>query len=514
MVSKGSPGENLPSSPKYTKLLGDPVIQAWYDNHNTPLTANEHLRRLGRFCGKFGVSPQDIVSIGIPPSGSPEKALDWLIQKKSVLEKEAMSGNYISNHIKAIKSWLQHNHVILPREPRIHIKGRGRNRKYSGETPPSPKELQDLFEVADPRQKVTIALIALTGVRPRTIGNFDGSDGLRISDFPELHIDSQQRKVTFERIDEIGRKVVAIPTLMTVREEINKGESHGYLSFLNEQGCHFLKLYLENRMTPKEHVAYDENGKPIHGADGKPLKEWRAENITNNSPIVAHNHPINLTYRAVPDAEFGVIKYYEETFVPAQNISDAIIAPVIEQVGIKQKDGRLNRPYVLRGYFDHQMMDAEADKNIGVIFSWRKFWMGHTGEIEAVYTTDKALPQRTIEQMREAYRQASDLYLTPPRRIPIDKQEMKIEFRRESLAMRGMPDEEIEKLDLGKLTAQELQQIGDDWESTHKTTARKVPRDKVVSVSVKNPLQILKTRLAEGEISLKEFERLRVAVET
>ena len=504
----------MPSSPKYTKLLTDPVIQAWYDNHNTTLTANEHLRRLGRFCEKFGVSPQAMVAIGLAPSGSPEKALDWLIQKKSILEKEAMTGNYIANHIKAIKSWLQHNHVILPTEPKIHIKGRGKNRKYAGETPPSPKELQDLFEVADFRQKVTIALIAFTGVRPRSIGNFNGTNGLRISDFPEMHIDCQERKVTFERTDEIGRKVVAIPTLVTVREEINKGESHGYLSFLNEQGCHFLKLYLEDRMTPKAHIAYDKDGKPIHGTDGKPLKEWRAENITNDSPIVAHNHPINLTYQAVPDPEFGVIKYYTETFVPAQNISDAIIAPVIEQVGIKQKDGRLNRPYVLRAYFDHQMMNAEADKNIGVIFSWRKFWMGHTGEIEAVYTTDKALPQRTIEQMREAYRQASDLYLNPPRRTPIDKEEMKMEFRRESLAMRGMPEEEIDKLDLRKLTAQELQQIGDDWERTHKTAPGKVRHEKVPSISGKNPLQILKTRLAEGDISLKEFEQLRVAIAT
>lgn len=105
-----------------------------------------------------------------------------------------MSGNYISNHIKAIKSWLQHNHVILPKEPKIHIKGRGKNRKYAGESPPSHKELQDLFEVSDFRQKVAIALIAFAGVRHRSIGNFNGTDGLRISDFPELHIDSQQRK--------------------------------------------------------------------------------------------------------------------------------------------------------------------------------------------------------------------------------------------------------------------------------------------------------------------------------
>jgi len=54
----------------------------------------------------------------------------------------------------------------------------------------------------------------------------------------------------------------------------------------------------------------------------------------------------------------------------------------------------------MRVYFASAMDIAESK---GLIFhSWRAFFMGHKGDIEARYSTNKRLPPDVIEQMREA----------------------------------------------------------------------------------------------------------------
>jgi len=55
--------------------------------------------------------------------------------------------------------------------------------------------------------------------------------------------------------------------------------------------------------------------------------------------------------------------------------------------------------YVLRSYFDTQLMLAES-KGL-VLRDYRTFWMGHKGDIENRYTTNKQrLPEEVIEDMR------------------------------------------------------------------------------------------------------------------
>ncbi|NIM44298.1 MAG: site-specific integrase, partial [Nitrososphaeria archaeon] len=69
------------------------------------------------------------------------------------------------------------------------------------------------------------------------------------------------------------------------------------------------------------------------------------------------------------------------------------------------------RPYVLRSYFDTQLMLAES-KGL-VLRDYRQFWMGHKGDIENRYTTNKQrLPEEVVEDMREAYRRSQDYLQT------------------------------------------------------------------------------------------------------
>ena len=63
------------------------------------------------------------------------------------------------------------------------------------------------------------------------------------------------------------------------------------------------------------------------------------------------------------------------------------------------------RPYILRAFFATGMDRAEYNGLIS--HSWRQFLMGHKGDIEAVYSTNKRLLPEQIEEMRSAYQRAS-----------------------------------------------------------------------------------------------------------
>ncbi len=62
------------------------------------------------------------------------------------------------------------------------------------------------------------------------------------------------------------------------------------------------------------------------------------------------------------------------------------------------------RPYVLRAYFSTALDIAESKGLIS--HPWRQFIMGHKGDIEARYSTNKRLPPDMIEEIRESYKNA------------------------------------------------------------------------------------------------------------
>ncbi|MGD1055308.1 MAG: hypothetical protein ABR867_04405, partial [Nitrososphaerales archaeon] len=63
------------------------------------------------------------------------------------------------------------------------------------------------------------------------------------------------------------------------------------------------------------------------------------------------------------------------------------------------------RPYALRAYFDTQLLQAEARGLLPE--SFRVFWMGHHGKIDATYTTSKRrLPDALVQEMRDAFLRA------------------------------------------------------------------------------------------------------------
>ncbi|MGH9909593.1 MAG: hypothetical protein ACRD32_03045, partial [Nitrososphaerales archaeon] len=85
------------------------------------------------------------------------------------------------------------------------------------------------------------------------------------------------------------------------------------------------------------------------------------------------------------------------------------------------------RPYVLRAFFDTELLIAESRGKIAHDF--RIFFMGHKGSIEAKYTTNKGiLPESLVNEMREAFKRSEeflDLELKEEDPVLKQKEELK-----------------------------------------------------------------------------------------
>ncbi|MEM0133948.1 MAG: hypothetical protein QXU18_01795 [Thermoplasmatales archaeon] len=100
---------------------------------------------------------------------------------------------------------------------------------------PEKAELSKILRTGSMRARLAISLLAFSGLRPKTLGNAEGKDGLKILDFREMKI--QNGEVVLEKI----------PTMVSVRYTLSKAKNT-YFSFLSQEGATYLKEYLESRI--------------------------------------------------------------------------------------------------------------------------------------------------------------------------------------------------------------------------------------------------------------------------
>ncbi len=275
---------------------------------------------------------------------------------------------------------------------RIRVRGAQDTPTLREERVPTPDELKRILLSGDKKTRTACVLVAHAGLRLKTLGNYAGDDGLRVRDLPEMIVGGGG--VGFEKI----------PTMVVVRKPLSKAQ-HQYFTFLGEEACSYLKDYLDERIR-------------------------QGEKLTKDSAIVTP-------------------KLGRKPFITAINIGDAIRL-AIRGAGLRW------RPYVLRSYFDTQLMLAES-KGL-VLRDYRSFWMGHKGDIEARYTTNKCvLPENVIEDMRDSYRKAQDFLETVGVRTGEDK--IKESFRRQLLMVAGFKEEEIDARSLAQASDEEFQSM-------------------------------------------------------
>lgn len=113
------------------------------------------------------------------------------------------------------------------------------------------------------------------------------------------------------------------------------------------------------------------------------------------------------------------------------------------------------RVYILRRYFDSRLDLASPE--MGVKEGWIKFWMGHKGDIEALYRLQKKLSDSQLREMRAAYERASALLQTIENQRSPDA--LQREFRAVALRSVGYTNEDLLGLDFGALTTEQFQEL-------------------------------------------------------
>ena len=321
-------------------------------------------------------------------------AFTLLVDSVSYYRLKGLAGSTIKGYVKPVRSWLAHNDIDITKT--VKIRGASSTPTLKNEKTPEPHELHSVWRFCDERQAAAISIIAFTGFRPGVLGNYCGHDGLRLQDFAELRVDNEQKKVTF----------TAMPTRVVVREEQSK-TGRAYEGFLCEEGCRQLEIYLVKRMKAEERLG--------------PQSAVIADDLRGGRTI---------TTKAVCK----------------------IIRKAFRHAGLQW------RPYILRRYYDTRMGQAAAKPDMGLLEEWVRFWMGHHGDIEATYRLHKKLPDSLVEQMRQAYRRASETMLQT---VSVNRRDdmMRRELRATALGMVGFTDDEIKHLDLEALTANEFQDL-------------------------------------------------------
>lgn len=382
--AEGSEGQN---KSKYSFLLKDAGVARWHANlaRGSAVTADVYLRRLGNFLDKLELTPQDLLKM------SESQLYNLLLDTVTKMEKQGHAGSYIESAVKSVKSWLLHNRIDI--RSKIKIRGTQDAPTLRDERVPTKKELRSIFLAGDEKERVESVFLAHSGLRPESLGDYRGQDGLTVKDLPELSV--TEGTVEFKQI----------PAIVIVRSPLSKAK-HQYFTFLGEEGCGYLKDYLELRMREGEKIG--------------------------------------------PESAIVTPKQRMKPFINATNVGDSIRLS-IRRAGLKW------RPYVLRSYFDTQLMLAES-KGL-LLRDYRQFWMGHKGDIENRYTTNKQnLPEQVIEDMREAYKKSQE-FLSTTERAETNEEKLRESFRKQLLLVAGYRQEEVEEKNFSEISDEEFQAI-------------------------------------------------------
>lgn len=236
---------------RWHELLENVLVKKFYENTKagSSLTAGYYLRNLGIFLEFLNnvdssVYENDKSEWNRVMKDAPERLIqlakkdfdqyaDKYIDFIRKLEKEGKAGSGIAVTLQSVVSFLEFNST--PGKVKVKIGNKNKHPIKDGERVPTNEQLATILRQTKTKAGLMVSLMAFGGVRPEVIGNFDGTDGLRISDLMDVKIDGGKVEI------------LKTPVRIRLRTSLSKNNRE-YYTFLSKEGCIYLREYLEQRI--------------------------------------------------------------------------------------------------------------------------------------------------------------------------------------------------------------------------------------------------------------------------
>ena len=211
---------------KHEEILKNEKVNDWYKRNarRSLLSADVWLRNLDLYCQRMETTPQGILEMA-----KNEKLSFQFRDFVGLMESEGKAGSYINKYKTMLNNFIAYHYINYKIQEKVD--GANDYLAYWGEKLPTAKDLNMVIANATLRGRVAISLMAFSGLRPESIGNYDGTDGLKLGD---LEIDLS----TLEPLHS--------PTIIKVRRTLSKARCE-YLTLMGSEGMDHIKAYLKER---------------------------------------------------------------------------------------------------------------------------------------------------------------------------------------------------------------------------------------------------------------------------
>ena len=336
-------------------LLKEPGDQSWYDAHalRSALSAEGSLRNLGLFLFRTRLAPAGLVDLA---RSRPEQFRDLLITYAAHLHGRGTLDSYLARTLKVVREWLLFNGVDFRQFPKLR-------RAYPAESlarerVPTQQQLRLVLGALSPRGRVCALLMAHSGLRPGTMGNDGGTDGLTLADLPELRTTGGHLR--FELSEGHSAFLIHVPSRLSKTAQ-------GYVTFGTPEAADAIVSYLGDRRAA-------------------------GERLTPATPLLALS---SLGARNTVTKGVG-------SFVTTKSV----VLELRKALRSVCPEGVRWRPYVLRSYCSTQLLIGRMDHDT------REAILGHDLGVAGRYNLRKRLADHVVEAMRTEYERAMGALLT------------------------------------------------------------------------------------------------------
>ena len=330
-------------------------MQSWYDARvlRSSLSAEVNLRKLGLFLYRTRLSPSRLVALA---KERPEELRDLLIAYAAHLQERGKLDSYLAKTLKGVRDWLLFNNVDFRQFPKLR-------RAYQAESlarerVPTQEQLRLILGALPPRGRVCALLMAHSGLRPGTLGNDGGTDGLALGDLPELRISG--RRLHFELPEGHSAFLIQVPSRFSKTAQ-------GYVTFGTPESADSIQSYLGERQA-------------------------LGEKLAPTSPLVALSSLGARNTRTKGAGSFVTTK--------------SVVYDLRKALRSVCPEGVRWRPYVLRSYCSTQLLIGRMDHDT------REAILGHDLGVSGRYNLRKRLADHVVEAMRSEYERAMGALLT------------------------------------------------------------------------------------------------------